>query len=87
MNKSVYVTAKAEAKNLHLARYELGSLMLRPLEEDVLRGITTPQHRKSKMGNNAPVVKVSSCLFGLRTRAPHCEIRKRKKEENRSNAL
>lgn len=79
MNKPVYITTKVEAKNFHLARDELGSLIPRTLEEDGLRGITAPQHRKSKMMDNDHVIEVSA-FFGLRTSAYHREIRKRKQE-------
>jgi len=78
MNKRVYITTKAVVKNSHLARDELESL-IPTLEEDGLRGIKAPQHRKSKMMNTARVIEVSA-FFGLRTSAYHREIRKREQE-------
>ena len=87
MNKPVYISTKEEAKNFHLARYELESLIPRTLEEDGLRGITAPQHRKSKMMNNDRVIEVSACFFGLCTSANHHENRKRKQEGSSTNAV
>ncbi len=51
----------------------------------IFQDTCTPTHRKSEMINNARVIEVSACFFGLRTRACRRKIRKRKQEENQRN--